>query len=60
MAAMMTVISTPCVTHGPRTVHCVQQMSELAPRLNDSNQTSLTPEEKEEEQKQRNTWVAFS
>lgn len=60
MAAMMTVISTPCVTHGPRMAPCVRQMSEPASWLNDRNQTSLTPEGKEEEQKQGNTWVAFS
>ena len=60
MAAMVTVISTPCVTHGPRKMPCVRQMSEPAFRLNDRNQTSLTPEEKEEAQKQGNTWVAFS
>lgn len=47
-------------------VPCVQQMRhkhpvrELASQLNNRNETSFTPQEKEEVQNQRNTWVAFS
>lgn len=46
----------PC----PGTVPCGWQMRALVSWLNDRNKMSLIPREKEEEQKQRDTWVAFS
>lgn len=60
MAAVMTVILTPCTTHGPRPVPCVRQMSKPAPWLNNRNKKPFVPEEKEEGQKQGNARVAFS
>lgn len=65
MVTMMTIIITACITHCPRMVPCVRQMLHKWPgrkpvsQFNNRNKMSFIPKKKKEEQKQRNTWVAF-